>query len=303
MIYGYIFALSAILFWSFNVIVGRYLVGVITPWQIAFFRWAIAGLILFPLTIKSIIADYKIIWKHKKLIFWLSLIGITFSNTFVYYAAYTAGAIEMSLISVTGSVFLILFSRFLGNLYLTSKQKFGLFLTLIGLLMVILHGNFSTITQLKFEQGDFFMLMMALTFGFYSYLMSKKPKELNDLTLLTVNILLGAVMCIPQFIYDCLHHPLDAYNLNRTVVSILIYMGIFNSFLAYFFWNKSLLLIGGLKAGMLYYLMPLFSTIEAYFILHEHIYWVQIYGGTIIILGIWLANSSHNKKRPVLERG
>ena len=67
-------------------------------------------------------------------------------------------------------------------------------------------------------------------------------------------------------------------------------MGIFNSVLSYLFWNISLDTIGSLKASVIYYLMPIFSSIEAYFLLNEEIYKAQIYGGILVLIGIYLTN-------------
>ena len=47
--------------------------------------------------------------------------------------------------------------------------------------------------------------------------------------------------------------------------------------------------------SVIYYLMTVFSSIEAYFLLGEEIYKAQIYGGLLVILGIYLTNK-HTKE-------
>ena len=47
-------------FWSLNVIVARYFANIFTPWQISFYRWFFAAIILIPFVIKDIITRYKV---------------------------------------------------------------------------------------------------------------------------------------------------------------------------------------------------------------------------------------------------
>ena len=291
----YFLAILSILFWSFNAIVGKDLMYVLTPWQIAFFRWFIAALILLPSTWRDIWNHRRLLWQHKSLIFWLALIGITFSNTFVYIAAYSVDAIQMSLISVTGPMFLVLFSVLFSGLKITGRQKVGFIITAIGLLTVILKGHFSW-EAFDFQWGDLWMLMMAGTFGFYSFLNTKKPKIIKQITFLSVAIFLGCLMCIPPFICETIKSPLTVAHLTPKVIGIMIYMGLCNSVLAYLFWNQAINKKGAVRVGMLYYLMPIFTTIEACLILGEHLVMAQVYGGILILGGILLTNwrAKHN---------
>ena len=80
----------------------------------------------------------------------------------------------------------------------------------------------------------------------------------------------------------------------------MIYLGIFNSVLSYLAWNTSLAKIGNVKAGIIYYLLPIFSGIEAYFILGEKIYASEIAGGILVISGIMLT-SLPRKKQPQVK--
>ena len=288
MIY-YILAILAVLFWSFNAIVGKDLMHLFTPWQLSFFRWLIAFIVLIPSTYKDIWAHRQVLLKHKNLIFWLALIGITLSNTFVYIAAHSISAIQMSLIGVTGPMFLIICSVLFSKLKITRRQKIGFGVAIFGLLYVILKGNFSW-EMLDFQWGDLWMLGNAATFGIYSFLNTKKPRTVDQITLLSLVIGLGCVMCLPPFIYSTIQNPLPWAQITLDVIGVLIYMGVCNSILAYFFWNLAINKKGAVRIGMLYYLMPIFTTIEACLILGEHLVMAQIYGGILILGGILLTN-------------
>lgn len=297
-IIGFGLAFIAVFFWSFNVIYARYLSSELTPVQIAFFRWLIAILIFLPFSYKQIIKDYKLLIKSWRLIVNMALFGIALSNTFVYKAAHTSSAIDMALIGTTGPVFLVLFSWLILKIGVKAKQIFGMILSIIGVLVIITHGNLFALENFKFVSGDFWMLLMAITFGYYGTLQVKRPKNLPSLSLLPVTILIAVLMLLPFFIYSLYTNPIQ--DLSNRTIGIIGYLGVFNSFIAYFCWNTALVKIGSLSTSIIYYFMPILSTIEAYFILNEKIVSGQIYGGLLILLGIILANV--HKKPAIPER-
>ncbi|MBD5398715.1 DMT family transporter [bacterium] len=290
---GYIYAILAVLFWSFNVIVARYFADTFTPWQISFYRWFFASITLLPFCLKSIIKDWSIITKNFKILFWLSLTGIVLMNTFSYYAGRTITAVEMSLIGVMGPVFIVILSRIFLHEYITRFQLFGIIVSFIGVITIILHGQFLTIGNFTLAIGDFWMSLLALSFAIYSVISKFRPKEISQLTSLAFTVFFATIVILPLFIYDNITHPITHWD--SLEIWTLIYMGVFNSVLSYLFWNLSLEKIGSLKSSMIYYLMPVFSSIEAYFLLGENIYPAQIYGGMLVILGIFMTNKKSDK--------
>ncbi|MBR1545023.1 MAG: DMT family transporter [Alphaproteobacteria bacterium] len=290
---GYIFAILAVLFWSFNVIVAKYFANTFTPWQISFYRWFFASLCLIPFTLSDIIKKKDVIIKNFMIIFWLSVTGIVLMNTFSYIAGDTISAVEMSLIGIMGPVFIIILSGIFYKIKISLKQIVGILISFVGVIAIVLHGKLLQ-GNFSFKIGDLWMLMLALSFGIYSVIMVKRPKEISQTTLLSCIILLGTVIILPFFLWDSFNHPVcDKWNFLS--IGTLLYMGVFNSVLSYLFWNISIDTIGSLKASMIYYLMPIFSSVEAYFLLGEKIYPVQIYGGILVLFGIYLTNQEKHQ--------
>lgn len=67
------------------------------------------------------------------------------------------------------------------------------------------------------------------------------------------------------------------------------------SVVAYLVWNSAIAKIGSVQTGIVYYTLPLFSGIEAYFFVGEDVSQPQVYGGMSVVLGIVLV--SFNKKK------
>ena len=132
-----------------------------------------------------------------------------------------------------------------------------------------------------------------LAFAVYSLLQIKRPQQISQSVMLTATAIVGTIIILPIMLLE--NTPNSLLQLNAEDLGVILYLGIFNSILAYLAWNISLAKIGNLKAGIIYYLLPIFSGIEAALILGEKIYPSEIAGGALIILGIMLTNMPNNK--------
>lgn len=284
---GYLLAILAVFIWSFNVVVARYFSDTLTPLELSWGRWFFAALALLPFTYKDIWQSRHTLLRQWKLVLSMSVTGIVLMNTFVYVAGHTATAIDMALIGVTGPIFLVALSRIFLKTYVSLTQFMGLIIAVIGVIVLILHGNISALSSFKFVSGDLWMLVSSFVFAFYSMLQAKEKGEIKQTTLLSATIVVGLVILTPfTFLDDTRGNlpPLDVFS-----VAVLAYMGIFNSVFAYLLWNIALARLGSLKSSSLYYTMPLFSAVEAYFLLGEQLYINQIYGGILVLIGILFA--------------
>ena len=241
-------------------------------------------IILLPFTLKDIIKYRKVIYKNSLLILFISVSGIVLSNTFIYIAGHTISAIDMSLINITGPIFLVVLSAIFLKQKMKIQQIYGLIITIVGIIIIITRGDIINLKNFSLKIGDFWTLMAALTFGIYGTLMLKKPKELPEIVLLSITIIIAVIMILPIFISSLDYNPLS--NMSKIDWAIMVYMGIVNSIITYLCWNTALNKFGSVKISVMYYLMPLFSTIESHFILGENLSLVQIYGGFFVLLGI-----------------
>jgi len=291
---GYLYALFAVFFWSFNVIYAKYLAVSLTPFEISFIRWAIPALLFLPFCIKSIIQNRQKFYRYWYLILILALSGLGFQNTFVYYAGHTSNAIDMALIGATSPIFMLILSIFFLHHKITFFEIIGIFCAITGVVTVILNGDFKNISKLTLTPGDLWMFLSAVIFAAYSIAERKLPSDIPPIPAFCLMICLSTLIFLPLAAWDFLHtsHP----TLDKKEVLILFILAVFNSGLAYMAWNKAISSIGAVRTSAIYYLMPVFSAIEAYIILNEQIYAGQIYGTILIITGITLSNIK--KKAP-----
>ena len=284
---GYLFALGATAIWSGNFIIARDLNESINPISLAFYRWTMAVIVLFPFAIKNLITEWNILRKNILYLSIVSFLGVTIFNTLIYYAGHTTTAINLSLISITFPVIIVILSRIFYKEEITVNKAIGILLVLVGVLLLITKGELSKLLNLSFAIGDIWMLLAAIIFALYSILLRKKPINLSVSAFQLSTFILGLVFMIPFFIWETLSLPPIQFE-SKTVFSIL-YVGIFASLTAYMLWNKAIIKIGATNAGIVYYTLPLFSGFLAYLFLGETIGINHLYSLFLILSGIIIA--------------
>lgn len=291
---GYLLALTAIFFWSINIIIASYFATSLEPFEIAFGRWFIACLILVPLAWKDLKANWNLLWRHWPLVLTLAITGIVLDNTLIYYAGRTASAIDMGLLDVTGPIFLVVLSRIFLKTPISGQQILGLAVAVFGVVVIILQGDLTQLSKFKFVSGDFIMLLNTFLFAVYSLLQAKRPPQVSQSAMLASTAVVGVIIIAP-FLFSTVSLPKLA-SLQPIDYGVFIYLGVCNSVISYLAWNTALAKIGNVRTSIIYYLLPLFSGIEAYLVLHEKLYWSQFVGGALVIGGIALVSLSGQKQ-------
>lgn len=285
---GYFLALTAIFFWSFNLIIASYFATSLEPFEIAFGRWFVASLILVPMAWTGIKQNFSLLLKSWKLVISLAITGIVLDNTLIYYAGRTASAINMGLLDVTGPIFLVILSRIFLKTPISLQQILGLIIAVFGVIVIILQGDLTQLRHFKLVSGDLIMLFNTFCFAVYSLLQAKRPPKISQSAMLGATAVAGVIIIVPFLFGTVSLAKLESLQLSD--FAVFIYLGIFNSVLSYLSWNTALARIGNIKTSIIYYLLPLFSGIEAYLILHEKLYWSQLIGGILVIGGIALVS-------------
>jgi len=282
------FAALATMIWSGNFLIARGLNDKIPPVSLAFWRWAVATVVLLPFIMKTMYAERSLLFKHIGYLIVTSLLGVSIFNTLLYLAGKTTSALNLSLISITFPVFTILFSRIFLKEPITRSRIWGVVIIIFGIVLLISKGNLNSFLNMSFAIGDLWMLLASLIFAIYSLLVKARPSEIKPKSFLGSTFILGLIFLLPVYLFSIKGSEAIVYD-NLSIYSIL-YIGIFASIIAYFLWNRSVDLLGPSKASMIYYSIPLFSGLLAYLFLNEQVSMVHLFSGILIVSGILLAN-------------
>lgn len=281
---GCLYALGATVLWSGNFVVARGLAGLLSPVEIAFWRWFLAFLMLVPFTLREVVTHWRLVLASWKLLCVMGILGISVINTLNYKAALTTDATSIALIATSAPVFMALISRLFLHEPLSRQQGIGLFVALTGVVVLVTRGDFSQLAGRNVAEGDFWALGGAVFFAVYTLLVRYRPAALPQLSFLTVIFGIGVLGLLPLLFREMLAGTVHLPTVPE--FGCLVYIGLGASVLAFSCWNKAIDRIGPVRSGVLYYSIPLFSCVEASLFLGEQVTVPQVFGGVLIIGGI-----------------
>ena len=286
---AYFILILTTIFWSGNFIVGKAASTYdIPPFSLNFYRWFFAGLILFPFTIKELIAKKEYILENIGFFTILGITSITIFNSIVYYSLYYTQVISGILMISTIPVWIIFISSILNIEKTNIFQIIGVIFSLTGVIFIITKADLEIIKNLDFNKGDLSMVVAMFSWAVYSALLKRKKYEISQVTLLQVVIITGLIFLTPIYF-------IEMYMGNIIVLGIpfvltLTYVVFFPGLASFFFWIKGISIIGANRAGVFLHLMPIFGAIMAMLIFNERFMFYHIFGAIFIIAGITLSN-------------
>lgn len=273
----------AVLIWSMNIAVTRYVSDYISPVSISFYRWFVAFIILTPFMAKKMWQNRHLIRQH----FWqfaiLSAFGMVLYQGLSYSAAHHTSATNMGIINAFIPIFTIFVSILILREIPNRFAVIGSILSFLGLLYVISRGDVASLTQLGGHSGDLLMVLAVFFYAFYGVFLKKWQLKVPLLISLYIQIAFALLYHLPFIAL----FGLQSIDMNN--VGSVLYAGIFPSLIAPFVWMMAVQYLGPNRTSIFMNLMPVFTAIIAFFWLNEAWTIYHSIGGLIILLGIVLA--------------
>jgi drug/metabolite transporter (DMT)-like permease len=286
---GIAFAVIACIIWSGNFIAARAVINDVPPISLAFFRWSIATVLMLPFALKKFKQEKKLVFANKQYFLWTSLFGVTIFNTFLYIAAHTTSAINMALIGTCSSP---VFSVFLAALFLkervTPLRVIGMMIMLTGIIFLLVKGSWDRLTTFHFTTGDLWVLGAAIFFAGYNVMVRKKPKEMSPMVFLLTTFFTGSLLLLPFYLWEVNNSAPIEWTAN--LFYVVLYLGLGTSVIAFLLWNASIAMLGAARTALFGNLIPLFSSLEAVWLLNEEVTTFHLVSGLIIVAGLIIAN-------------
>lgn len=282
----YLLMLVPGLVWAGNAIVARAVAGGVPPIGLAFWRWAVASLVVLPFAWPHVRRDAHGILNHLPIMLLLSALGISFFNTALYISAHTTTALNIVMLQVSAPVLVVLASYLLFRDTITAAQAVGIALSLLGALTLVTHGDPDVLLGLKFNAGDLWMLAACALYALYTALLRLRPK-VHPLSFLFASFFIGALLVLPFYVWETLRG--DPMPFTSNALLAVAYVSVFASAIGYFAFNLSVEYLGANTAGLSIYLTPVFGTILAVLLLGERPQIYHAVGIALIAAGIVLA--------------
>lgn len=298
---GYGSALLATVIWSGNFVVARAVAALIPPWQCNFWRWLVALAVILPFAWKGLRADWPGIRRHWAYLSLMALLGVTLMNTFIYKAGQTTTSLNMALLVPTAPIIILVFSRLLYGEPITARRLAGMLLVICGVCLLVSRGDWERLAHLRFTSGDVWALGGAFCFGLYSLFMRRRSHDVSALGFNVATFFLGLLFSLPFTVAEACLLPLP--ELSPAVLISILYTGVGCSFLSFWLWTLAVDRIGPVRAGMVYYSLPLFAAAGSFFVLGERVTEAQLMGGCLVIGGILAATWPRHAASSTPQKG
>jgi drug/metabolite transporter (DMT)-like permease len=282
----YLLLSLAVLFWSGNFVLGRAVRAEIPPIGLAFWRWAIASLLVICPALPSLRKDWPTIRQNGFIIVLLAALGVTIFNTLVYAGLQHTIALNAFLMQTMMPVMIVAMSFVLFRDRVTALQAAGIVFSLGGAVTIIVQGDLQTLQTLAFNPGDIIIFAAVVAYAGYSVMLRKRP-SMHPLSFVAITFIIGAIMLLPFYIWETLWQR--AVRWDGLTIASVAYVAVFPSIISFLCFNRGVELIGANRAGLFLYLMPLFGGFMALFFLGERLAWFHGVGMFFIVAGILLA--------------
>jgi drug/metabolite transporter (DMT)-like permease len=280
------------LFWAGNIVLGRYVAGHVPPMTLSCVRWIGAYLMLWPFARAHLKHDWPALRGQLPLMVVLSATGFAINNALSYWALQYTQALNALLIQSSGPLFVALWALLFG-IRLTWAQLAGITISLMGVLTIILRGDFGALAGINFNKGDVMFAGALLSFGLYSALMPRRPVA-HQLSLIAFTTGCGAALLFPFSIWELSSGV--ALNYDLLTLTTVVYVVIFPSTLAYLFFNRGIALIGPNRAAPFFHLVPVFGSAMAILLLGEQPRLFHLVGYALVLAGVVTASRQGSAK-------
>lgn len=269
----------------------------IPPFTLAFFRFFLASLLLWPFVIPHIAIKPTDIPK----IILLSFFGIVINISLYFLGLQLTSSIDAPIIGAAAPILLMLSAFF----YLREKPKkkviIGTLISLIGILFIILrpfleNGNSGSII------GNLLILISTAGFVVYTILLKKFDLPYSSLSLIFWLFFVGSIMFLPLFVWETQTTNLLNNLSTRSIVGIL-FGAVSSSTLAYLCYDLGVKYLKAQEVGIFFYLDPIATVLVAMPLLGEQITILYIVGSLTVFAGIFIAEGRiHHNPRNLLSR-
>ena len=290
---GISLALLCVAVWSANFIVGRGVSEAVPPFTLSFMRWFVAFCAIAPFTVFSVYRNRRHFLENWRYYSVVAVVGVSMINTFIYIAAHTVQALNLSLIAASSPLFVLILARLLYGDPITPVRLTGICVVLAGILLLITRGDLGVLAKLDFHVGDLYMLAGAFSFAVYTLLMRKPPSGAKPFDALAVMFGVGLIFLVPLYAWEAANTQPVQYT--PSILAVFLYCGLGASIFCYWLWAKAISFIGPARAAIVYYSMPLFCGVEAIIFLGEKVLWVHYVSGAMILGGLLVATKPSRK--------
>ena len=277
------------LFWAANFYAVQIALDYYEPFSVATWRFMFGLVTLVILAyVQFRLKIFKLRFSRREwwYMFLTGFFGIFLTIYFFNSGLQSTSPINGSLIIATSPAITAVLSFLLLNKRISAKQWFSIFLSFLGVVVILVKGDLHLLFKMGFESGDLYILAMALVFSISQLIVSKYLPHIDATILTMISTSFALILFIVFSIPELRNTPTP---LEFDFWASIIYMGILGTGVAYTVFYYCVVKVGATTSALFMNLIPFFAVLLA-FPFGEQILWSQLVGGSIIITGLYLFN-------------
>jgi drug/metabolite transporter (DMT)-like permease len=276
------------LFWGGTFVAARIVSNHIGPFSASFIRFTAASLFLI---IAAMLRGAKIPRLAKCQIIPVILLGMTgvFAyNVFFFSGLQTITAGRASLIVAINPVLISILSDLFFHEKMHTAKIVGAFLCLVGVILVISHGDPLSLFSGGIGRGEFFILGCVVSWVTYSLIGKVIMKDLTAFAAVLYSCAIGAAALFPLALMENMAGKIGGFS-NTDWLS-LIYLAFFGTTLGFHWYYEGIAAIGAARASVFINLVPVAGVFLGWLLLGESVNMSIIAGATLVVGGVYLTN-------------
>ncbi|WP_226682378.1 DMT family transporter [Sutcliffiella horikoshii] len=281
-----IYATMAISFWGISFVSTKAVLYKLDPFTLLVMRFGIGALFLFILLLLTR-ERFQISIRYVPHLIVLGILGVFVHQALQATALLTINASSAGWLISFSPIFTVLLSMIFLHEKMTLSKAIGMILSVLGVLLITSARNGQPFS-LTINLGFLLMILSTLNWAIYSILLKGLRIPYPALLVTFYMSLVGFILTTPFLIRNKGWEALKLLSLGEW--THLVFLGIFVSGIAYWYWGKAHEVMAASKVSMFLYLEPLSTLLAAVVILHEKILVHGVLGGIIIIVGVIIVN-------------
>ena len=287
---SYLALLSASLIWGFSFIAAKFALQDIGPFLLTFLRFFIAVLFMIPLAYRD---GFRFSLIFKPFFLFCGLAGVLLefglqNLGLLYTTAGNAALIFASVPAITMFLSVIFLKE-----KLNTKMVLGILLSILG--VILINQDNSAEAEGRYLLGNLLITAAVIAAAVYVILIKSQINKFTPLLVTTGGFSSGVLFLLPFAVFEVFSGKTP--NLSWTGALSVLFLGLGASALAFLLWNSGLKYIDAAAAAPFMNLTPVVGIFAAVLI-GESFGWLQLCGGALTILGVWLSSLGSQQPQP-----
>ncbi|MEH7012773.1 DMT family transporter [Neobacillus niacini] len=281
-----LYALMSISFWGVSFVSTKAVLGKLEPYSLLVIRFGIGALFLLLLLLLQRNRLFVSITYIPHLMV-LGILGVFVHQVLQATALLTIDASAAGWLISFSPIFTVILSILFLHERMSIPKGVGMVLAITGVLIVTTTRSGQSF-QFAMNIGFLLMILSTLNWAVYSVLLKSLKIPYPPLVVTFYMCVLGLILTTPFIIRNRGWESLSL--LNHSEWAHLLFLGVFVSGIAYWYWGKALEVLEASKVSMFLYLEPIATLVAAVLLLQEKVLLISVAGGIIIIIGVIIVN-------------